>query len=110
VTIEGIPDEEGMLIDFVELKGIVGSAVLDRLDHACINDLLEQPTAEIIGAYVFALLDPMISGPRRSLAEVRVWETADCSVTYNRSDFEAGVLRGFVEAASAKVPPEEERI
>jgi len=94
VTLEGRPDEEGMLMDFAELKSLVRSAVLERLDHACLNDLLPQPSAETIAAYVFARLDPLVEGPTRRLFQVEVWETADSSAVYGREDFEAGLLLG----------------
>ena len=48
VVLEGEPDAEGMIFDFVDLKKAVNELVLDRLDHAYINDIVEQPTAEYI--------------------------------------------------------------
>ena len=48
VKIDGTPDKEGMVIDFVRLKEIVKEAVLNKLDHSCINDILPQPSAESV--------------------------------------------------------------
>ena len=46
VKVEGTPDKEGMVIDFIRLKNIVKEEVLSKLDHACLNDILKQPSAE----------------------------------------------------------------
>jgi 6-pyruvoyltetrahydropterin/6-carboxytetrahydropterin synthase len=35
VKVEGTPDKEGMVIDFIRLKNIVKEEVLSKLDHAC---------------------------------------------------------------------------
>ena len=48
VKVEGTPDKEGMVIDFIRLKNIVKEEVLSKLDHACLNDILKQPSAENI--------------------------------------------------------------
>jgi len=45
VTVEGKPDNQDMVIDFVLLKKIVQNEVIDILDHAYINDIIENPTA-----------------------------------------------------------------
>ena len=41
VKVEGTPDKEGMVIDFIRLKNIVKEEVLSKLDHACLNDILK---------------------------------------------------------------------
>ena len=40
VKVQGTPDHEGMVIDFIRLKNIVKENVLVHLDHACINAAL----------------------------------------------------------------------
>ena len=45
VTLEGQPDSEGMIMDFLELKDIVKERALSRLDHAYINEIIPQPSA-----------------------------------------------------------------
>jgi 6-pyruvoyltetrahydropterin/6-carboxytetrahydropterin synthase len=52
VTLIGEPDEEGMIIDFVELKQIVTQHVLSLLDHSYLNRIIPQPTAENIAKWV----------------------------------------------------------
>mgnify|MGYP000579870817 CR=1 FL=1 len=42
VKVEGTPDHEGMVIDFIKLKNLVKEEVLAHLDHACLNDILHK--------------------------------------------------------------------
>ncbi|WDC83698.1 6-carboxytetrahydropterin synthase QueD [Caloramator sp. mosi_1] len=53
VKLEGEPDSEGMVFDFVELKRIVKERVIDKFDHTYLNEIIEQPTAENIAVYVW---------------------------------------------------------
>lgn len=86
VTLEGTPDEEGMVLDFVELKRIVREQVLDQMDHAYLNDLVPQPTAENLARWAFQRLDAPLHRPHCRLTSVEVFETADSSVTFYRED------------------------
>lgn len=89
VVLRGIPDEEGMVLDFVELKNIVKEKVLSRLDHAYLNDLFEQPTAEYIAQWIWRELEEPVRRPNCALEEVRLWETASSSVTITREDMDS---------------------
>lgn len=86
VVLEGEPDEEGMVCDFVELKKIVSEFVLSKLDHAYINDVIPQPTAEYISRWIFRELDAPLKRPNCALYEVRLWETESSSVVCRRED------------------------
>ena len=86
LTVEGKPDPEGMVMDFVELKKISEEAVLSRLDHAYLNDLVPQPTAENLARWAFQRLDAPLHRPHCRLTSVEVFETADSSVTFYRED------------------------
>lgn len=49
VTVRGyVFEKTGMIIDFGELKEIVQKTVVDVLDHKLLNDIFENPTAEIM--------------------------------------------------------------
>lgn len=87
VTLRGTPDEEGMIMDFVELKDIVKKEILSKFDHAYLNDVLPQPTAENIAKFVFERLDGCVGGVNRELYSVRIWETATSSAEFGREDF-----------------------
>jgi 6-pyruvoyltetrahydropterin/6-carboxytetrahydropterin synthase len=87
VTVEGADvDENGLLVDFVELKKAVHS-VLDRLDHQWLNDFppfnVINPSAENIAKYIF---DEVNSGlgtrPNARLGQVRLWETDTAFAVY----------------------------
>jgi len=79
VTVEGSPDPwSGMVIDFVELKRVVGDAVMARVDHRDLNEIMENPTAENLAAWIWEQIAPALKG----LREVRLYEQDDCFVTY----------------------------
>ena len=89
VEILGVPDDEGMIIDFAMVKETVQSELLSQLDHSYLNDIISQPSAENIARYAFERLDPILSGPNYSLSAVRVWETASSSVVFGKEDARA---------------------
>ena len=86
VTLRGEPDDEGMVMDFGVLKGLVSERVLVRLDHSYLNDILPQPTAERIALWIWGELEPALETLRAELFEVQVWETASCSAIIHRED------------------------
>ena len=86
VVLEGWPDSEGMIIDFIELKQIVKDKVIFRLDHAYINDIIPQPSAENIAVWIWHEIEEAVSRENCKLYEVHVWETETSCVTLRRSD------------------------
>jgi len=87
VTVEGADvDDNGLLVDFVELKKIVHS-VLDRLDHQWLNDYPPfdkiNPSAENIAKYIFDEVHAGL-GVREGarLGQVRLWETDTAYAVY----------------------------
>lgn len=82
VKVQGTPDHEGMVIDFIRLKNIVKENVLVHLDHACINDILPQPSAENISVWVWNKLKDLLHGDNYDLYEVEVWETKTSGCIY----------------------------
>ena len=79
VSVErAIDHESGMAIDFSDLKGIVKREVIDRVDHKLLNELLDNPTAEMIAVWVWKRLEQVLPG----LAEIELHETGNCSVVY----------------------------
>ncbi len=61
----------GMVLDFDELKSIVERTVIEPLDHQSLNDVVANPTAELLAAWIWEQLAPQLPG----LAEVVLWET-----------------------------------
>ncbi len=82
VTLAGVPDAEGMIVDFVELKRIVQDRVLSVLDHSYLNDVIEQPTVENIAKWIWEKLEDSLGFENCKLHEITVWETEDCFVVY----------------------------
>jgi 6-pyruvoyltetrahydropterin/6-carboxytetrahydropterin synthase len=59
VVVEGPVRENGLVIDFVILKRIVRGKVLDFLDHAFLNEVIENPSAENIAQWIWDQLFPL---------------------------------------------------
>lgn len=68
----------GLAVDFSELKAVVKREVVDLLDHRYVNDLIENPTAEIMAVWIWNRLAAPLSG----LVEIELFETRSCSVVY----------------------------
>ncbi len=68
----------GMVIDFSELKRSVNTAVVQRLDHTYVNDLIDNPTAEMMAVWIWEQLEAVLPG----LVEIELHETRNCSVVY----------------------------
>lgn len=71
VTVEGPLGPQGIVVDFAEVAEVVGREVLARYDHRYLNDLLDNPTAELIAHDVWKRLE----SAGLSLARLRLWET-----------------------------------
>ena len=89
VVLEGTPDEEGMIMDFTELSDIVKERVVSRLDHAYINDVIEQPTAENIARWIWDRIETHVRRPNCALSSVEVWETCSSCATLRAEDKKA---------------------
>jgi 6-pyruvoyltetrahydropterin/6-carboxytetrahydropterin synthase len=60
-----------MVVDFDEISAVVKPAVVERLDHASLNDFMPNPTAEHIALWIWNELASRLKG----LREIVVWET-----------------------------------
>ena len=89
VILEGTPDEEGMIMDFTELSSIVKERVISLLDHAYINDIIEQPTAENIARWILDRLDVHVRRPNCGMSSVEVWETSTSCAILRAEDIRA---------------------
>ncbi|MCL8385103.1 MULTISPECIES: 6-carboxytetrahydropterin synthase QueD [Xanthobacter] len=73
LALEGPVDPvTGFVVDFFDVENAFGP-LLKQLDHYCLNDVegLENPTAEIIAAWIWTRMKPLLP----TLASVRVYET-----------------------------------
>ena len=72
----------GMVEDFEVVSRIVKEAVVSELDHRSLNELIENPTAEHIVAWIWGRLQ----GELPSLAELTLWETPTACVVMRKGD------------------------
>jgi len=78
VTVEGAVDKKsGMVIDFEIIKNIVNKNVIEIFDHAYINDVITQPTAENMSNWIWNQLSKDLN-----LCKIELWETPDSFVVY----------------------------
>ena len=81
-------DELGIALDFKALKAAL-DALLDELDHKCLNDLpgftVLNPTAEHIAKYLYDELVKTINNGVVSIDRVRIFENAKSCATYYQS-------------------------
>jgi 6-pyruvoyltetrahydropterin/6-carboxytetrahydropterin synthase len=76
VTVQGPLDGNGVVVDFDHLSDVVQREVIDRWDHTDLNQVLDNPTAELLAHRAWGLL----TAAGVDLAALRLWETADSSV------------------------------
>ena len=76
VTVVGPLDDNGIVIDFSDLEDVVRAEVIDRFDHTYLNDLLPNPTAELIAADIWSRLNDA----GLDLDRIVLWETENSKV------------------------------
>jgi 6-pyruvoyltetrahydropterin/6-carboxytetrahydropterin synthase len=80
VTIEGPLDGNGVVLDFDTLQDVVRAEVVDVWDHRDLNEVLDNPTAELLAHRAWELL----TAAGLDLAALRLWETTDSWVDLER--------------------------
>lgn len=89
VSVSGFTGEDGMLIDFSDLKDIIGP-VVDVYDHCILNDHLDfavdSPTVEnLIAAFWEYIVEALKSKSFEGfLYRLELWETPECSAVLDR--------------------------
>ena len=92
VMVTGNPDPEtGMVVDFFDIENTVGR-VVDSIRDTCLNDVLENPTAEAIVVWLWQQIQPSLA----SLSGLRLFETESCHVTYRGEAVSEGLLEAGV--------------
>ena len=79
VTVAGELDANGIVIDFSDLSVVVNREVIDVFDHTYLNDLLANPTAELIAADIWHRL----TNAGLALDRIVLWETDTSRVELN---------------------------
>jgi 6-pyruvoyltetrahydropterin/6-carboxytetrahydropterin synthase len=85
-------EDVGILMDFRKIKSIVKKWI-DKLDHQYLNNVLEgiNPTTENLARYLFEELEENIYSKRVKLSKVRVWESDDACVSYEKPYLVSGI-------------------
>ncbi len=86
VSVEGRDlSEEGILIDFRELKKVLKEVISD-LDHRYLNEIdffkANSSSSEHIAFYVFQRVKEHLQGKGVNLREVRIWESESSCASY----------------------------
>ena len=76
VTVEGPVGPNGIVVDFGDIKTVVRRDVLARYDHRYLNDLFDNPTAELVAAEIWKTVE----AADLAVSRIRLWETADSYV------------------------------
>lgn len=76
VTVAGPIGPQGIVVDFADVATVVEQEVVARYDHRYLNDLLDNPTAELLAQQIWKTLEAVGLTPAR----LRLWETVDSSV------------------------------
>ncbi|MBI3818638.1 MAG: 6-carboxytetrahydropterin synthase QueD [Planctomycetes bacterium] len=90
----------GLAFDFVQLKNLAMERVVNRLDHQVVNDVVSNPSAEMIALWVWHQLRDL------PLFEIKVWETPTSFATCASADYAAYAP----QTAPAEVKTREEHI
>ncbi|NLI57301.1 MAG: 6-carboxytetrahydropterin synthase QueD [Clostridium sp.] len=89
VTLKGIPDEKGFVIDFHDLDDIIENQVLSKIDHKYLNELFDfNPTCEMLGLWLWDEILKKISNLGLSLEKLVLWETPTSFITIDKEDME----------------------
>ena len=98
VVVEGRVDPEtGLTTDFLIIKHLVREHVLETIDHNDLNQVIDNPTAENVVAWIWQRLQPALPG----LAELQLFETPDCGVIYRGESSTRRASRGSRRPRSA---------
>lgn len=83
-TISKKGTKQGMVIDFKDLKKIVEEMVIDKCDHADLNTIFDNPTAEImVKSFAAHIISKLPKGV--FLVSCRLWETSTSYAEWNVS-------------------------
>ena len=95
VTVAGNPVNNGMIIDFVDLKKMVNHYIIDKMDHQNLNELKDdiglplftQPTAELMVLWMATTLAPVFAQLGCTLTHVRLYETSNSHADWHNEGF-----------------------
>ncbi len=78
VVLVGVPDRHsGMIMDYAAIKDVV-DPIIKQLDHNTINDLIENPTTELVAEWLWKKIKPKIA----ELGELSLSESDSTGCSY----------------------------
>lgn len=86
VTVSGTLNENGVVIDFSDIKAIVNSFIVEKLDHQDLDKIYPNPTAELMAIDIFQKLN--VAFVKTRLEQIDLYETETCKATVKREEFE----------------------
>lgn len=87
VTVSGVPDINGLVIDFTLLKSIVNECIIEKLDHQYLNELFDfNTTCENLLVWMWNELYPKLKTDRFELYQLTLWETPTSYATLTKED------------------------
>ena len=88
VYLKGKLNDNGILLDFGDLKIVVNRDIVEKLDHKMLNEIYENPTAEIMAKRIFITLNNhFITYPNEvRVSKIILWETPTSKVIYRGED------------------------
>ncbi len=93
VTVSGTVRDDGMILNFTELKTFVQETLLTRYDHAYLNELEEYEnlpvTAENMVIHIYTVLAEKLSSKEVLLQSVVLYETPTSWATMTREGYRA---------------------
>jgi len=79
-----VDSETGMVLDFSDLKKVVNTYVINKLDHGYLNKIIKNPTAENILIWVWSVL--MFKALLKGIEKISVWESSDSVATITKEE------------------------
>ncbi len=77
-----VDSETGLSMDFQEIQRIVEHAVISKVDHQNLNEIVENPTSERLTLWIWNQLEGKLEG----LYEIELAETEHSSVIYRKEN------------------------
>jgi 6-pyruvoyltetrahydropterin/6-carboxytetrahydropterin synthase len=78
VEVTGEIDEYGWICNFTDLKSIIKSTIIDKYDHAYLNDFMAVPTVENLIEIIFSEIEDELQGKTYQLCRLKLFETNTC--------------------------------
>lgn len=67
---------DGMVIDFADLKDIVNTEIIEKVDHKLLNDVYDfRTTSENLGGFFYRTLEHKLSPYDVEVVKLRLWES-----------------------------------